>query len=256
MPIFDVEPPDRSAQRRSPAPGGRAPRDRRGDRGGPARDRELRGEIAALARPGIEAAGEAEDAAAERPRRRSLAKRALQRSEESARAGQRADAARWTGAARVFALRLRDARARLAGLEAEGRCSPPGATAESALAANVAGLNQVAVARLASLSARKAAKLQAAVDEAAARWRNRPAAWWRRPSATPGPPGRRPPPGTHRPAATPSAWRRTISRTRSTWRRPIRCSTSCGASSASARAAGVRARRVSLTGRHRRRSRG
>ena len=133
------------------------------------RDRELRAEIAALARRGIEAAGEADDAAAGAAEAEELAKRALQRSEESARAGQRADAARWTGAARVFALRLRDARARLARIEAE---EPVLAArrqwAESALAANVAGLNQVAVARLASLSARKAAKLQATVDEAAA----------------------------------------------------------------------------------------
>jgi hypothetical protein len=133
------------------------------------RDRELRGEIAALARRGIEAAGEAEDAAADAAEAQELAKRALQRSEESARAGQRADAARWTGAARVFALRLRAARARLAGIEPEGPVlAARRQRAESALAANVAGLNQVAVARLASLSARKAAKLQAAVDEAAA----------------------------------------------------------------------------------------
>lgn len=133
------------------------------------RDRELRAEIAALARRGIEAGGEADDAAADAAEAQELAKRALQRSEESARAGQRADAARWTGAARVFALRLRDARARLAGIEAEGPVlAARRQRAESALAANVAGLNQVAVARLASLSARKAAKLQATVDEAAA----------------------------------------------------------------------------------------
>ena len=107
----------------------------RGDRGGPARDRELRAEIAALARRGIEASGAFEDSTAEAAESRDLAKRALERAEESARAGQRADAARLTDAARVFALRLRDARARVAGLEAEAPGSRPGGTAEVALAA-------------------------------------------------------------------------------------------------------------------------
>jgi NADH-quinone oxidoreductase subunit C len=134
-----------------------------------ARDRELRAEIAALARRGIEACGAVEDSTAEAAESRALAKRALERAEESARAGQRADAARLTGAARVFALRLRDARARVAGLEAEApRLAARRQAAESALAANAAMPEQVAVARLASLSARRAARLQAEVHEATA----------------------------------------------------------------------------------------
>ena len=84
-----------------------------------ARDRELRAEIAALARRGIEVCGAIEDSTAEAAESRDLAKRALERAEESARAGQRADAARLTDAARVFALRLRDARARSCGSPAD-----------------------------------------------------------------------------------------------------------------------------------------
>jgi hypothetical protein len=134
-----------------------------------ARDRRLRAQVAALARRGIEAAGEVDDATDDAAQARDLAKRALERAEESARGGQRADAARWTGAARVFALRLRDARARVVALEAELPAIAARRQAlESAMAANVAGLTQVAVARLASLSPRKAAKLQASVDEACA----------------------------------------------------------------------------------------
>ena len=134
-----------------------------------ARDRELRAEIAALARRGIEVCGAIEDSTAEAAESRDLAKRALERAEESARAGQRADAARLTDAARVFALRLRDARARVAGLEAEApRLAARRQAAEAALAANAATPERVAVARLGSLSARKAARLQADVDEATA----------------------------------------------------------------------------------------
>lgn len=134
-----------------------------------ARDRELRAYLAALARRGIEAAGEVEDATGDAAEAWDLAKRALQRADESAREGHRADAARWTGAARVFALRLLDARARVAALEAElPAIAARRQEVESAMAANVGRLAQVAVARLASLSARKAAKLQATVDEACA----------------------------------------------------------------------------------------
>jgi hypothetical protein len=134
-----------------------------------ARDRELRSHVAALARRGIEAAGEVEDATGDAAEARDLAKRALQRADESAQGGQRADAARWTGAARVFALRLLHARARVAALEAElPTIAARRQQVESAMAANVGRLRQVAVARLVSLSARKAAKLQASVDEACA----------------------------------------------------------------------------------------
>jgi hypothetical protein len=134
-----------------------------------ARDRELRGQIAALTirrvELGVELAAAVEDAA----EARELAKRALLRSDESARVGQRADAARWTDAARVFALRVRDARARAAALEAQ----IPGCVAalrrtEAAMKANVAHLNQVALARLASLNPRKAARLQQDVEDAKA----------------------------------------------------------------------------------------
>src|SRR5262245_27810377 len=106
-----------------------------------ARDRELRAYLAALARRGIEAAGEVEDATGDAAEAWDLAKRALQRADESARGGHRADAARLTGAARVFALRLLDARARVAALEAElPAIAARRQEVESAMAANVGRL--------------------------------------------------------------------------------------------------------------------
>jgi len=134
-----------------------------------ARDRDLRAEIAALTTRRVEVAVELAAAVDDAAEARELAKRALVRSEESAREGQRADAARWTDAARIFALRMRDARARMAALEAQMPGSVAAANrAEAALAANAAHLNQVALARLASLNPRKAARLQEAVEDAKA----------------------------------------------------------------------------------------
>jgi len=134
-----------------------------------ARDRELRAEISALTTRRVELAAGLAAAVEDEAGARELAKRALLQSDESAREGQRADAARWTGAARVFALRMRDARARAAALEAQMPDSAAAvARVKSAMAANTAHLNQVAVARLASLSARKAARLQEAVEDAKA----------------------------------------------------------------------------------------
>jgi hypothetical protein len=134
-----------------------------------ARDRELREEISALTARRVELAVELAAAVEDEVGARELAKRALVQSDESAGQGQRADAARWSGAARVFALRMRDARARAAALEAQmPECAAAVARVQSAMAANAAHLNQVAVVRLASLNARKAARLQEAVEDAKA----------------------------------------------------------------------------------------
>jgi hypothetical protein len=134
-----------------------------------ARDRELRDEVAALTAHRVELAVELAAAAADAAEARELAKRALVRSEESAREGQRADAARWTDAARVFALRMRDALARAAALEPQ----VPGTLAaveraKAAMVANAAHLNQVALARMVALNPRKAARLQEEVEDAKA----------------------------------------------------------------------------------------
>jgi hypothetical protein len=134
-----------------------------------ARDRELREHISALTTRRVELAVELAAATADEAKARDLAKRALLRADESAREGQRADAARWDGAARVFALRMRDAGARVAALEAQmPETAAAVARVQSAMVANAAHLNQVAVARLATLNARKAARLQEAVDDARA----------------------------------------------------------------------------------------
>jgi molecular chaperone DnaK len=134
-----------------------------------ARDRELREHISALTTRRVELAVELAAATADEAKARALAKRALLRADESAREGQRADAARWDGAARVFALRMRDAGARVAALEAQmPETAAAVARVQSAMVANAAHLNQVAVARLATLNARKAARLQEAVDDARA----------------------------------------------------------------------------------------
>jgi hypothetical protein len=134
-----------------------------------ARDRELREHISALTTRRVELAVELAAATADEAKARDLAKRALLRADESAREGQRADAARWDGAARVFALRMRDAGARVAALEAQmPETAAAVARVQSAMVANAAHLNQVAVARLATLNARRAARLQEAVDDARA----------------------------------------------------------------------------------------
>jgi|SRR5262245_25096936 len=134
-----------------------------------ARDRELREEIAALTTGRVELAAELAVAVEDDAGARELAKRALLQSDESARQGHRADAARWTGAARVFALRMRDARARAAAVKAQmAENAAAAARVRSAIVANAAHLNQVALARLPWLPARKAARLQETVEDAKA----------------------------------------------------------------------------------------
>lgn len=134
-----------------------------------ARDRQLREEISALTIRRVELAAELAAAVEDEAEARELAKRALVQSDKAAREGQRADEARLTGAARVFALRMRDARARAAALETQmPECEAAVARVKAAMVANAAYLNQVAVARLAPLKARKAARLQEAVDDARA----------------------------------------------------------------------------------------
>src|SRR5262245_19085473 len=76
------------------------------------RDRQLRDEIARAVTQRVDADCDLEDACRESGEARKLAGRALARAEEAAKDGQRADAARWTDAARVFAMRWRDADAR------------------------------------------------------------------------------------------------------------------------------------------------
>ncbi|HET6952065.1 MAG TPA: hypothetical protein VFI47_16910 [Acidimicrobiales bacterium] len=133
------------------------------------RDADLRAEIVATAAARIHAAAGHELAAVEAADAAELAKRALERSHEAARAGQRADAARWTAAARVFAMRLRDARRRAAALEAEIAADRDrGGRATAGLEENVRRLEAVLAARMPMVPGRKGAKLQAAVDAAVA----------------------------------------------------------------------------------------
>lgn len=134
-----------------------------------ARDRELRHEVAVMTTRRVELAVELAAAAADAAEARELAKRALLRSEESAREGQRADAARWTDAARVFALRMRDALARAAALEPQVPQTVAAVErAKAAMVANAAHLNQVALARMVALNPRKASRLQEEVEDAKA----------------------------------------------------------------------------------------
>ena len=134
-----------------------------------ARDAELREEVAAEAGRSIHAAAGLDEAAAEADDAAELAKRALERSHQSTLAGQRAEAAKWTAAAQVFAMRLRDARARAAALEAEASAGTERARrAEAGLTENVRRLEGVLAARLPMVPGRKGARLQAAADEAVA----------------------------------------------------------------------------------------
>ena len=129
----------------------------------------LRGRAAELAAARVEAEARRAAATSEAQDARALAKRALGRANESARAGQRAEAAKWTGAAQVFAMRLRDAR--VAAIEAEASLTASGgerAQLDAALSENVGRLQAVAAARLPVLSGRKAARSQALVDETVA----------------------------------------------------------------------------------------
>jgi hypothetical protein len=98
-----------------------------------------------------------------------LARRALRTADESARAGQGAEAARLRGAARVFALRLRDARQEVARLERHiAAATERIAWAERTVAENAGRLEAVALARLPALRGRKALKAQSVVDDTVA----------------------------------------------------------------------------------------
>src|SRR5690606_28810406 len=80
-------------------------------------DRELRDQVVGAAAARVRAADALPAAGGEADHARSLALRALRRAHDAARAGQRAEAAKLTGAARLFALRLRDARDRVQALD-------------------------------------------------------------------------------------------------------------------------------------------
>jgi hypothetical protein len=134
-----------------------------------ARDRELRAELVALATARVQAHHRLAAATDEAAEARTLGKRALTRSNQSARDGQRADAAKLTAAARVFAMRLRDARAQVAGLERQLAAQAEQAQrAEAALAENVGRLQAVAAARLPALSSRRAVRAEREIDEVVA----------------------------------------------------------------------------------------
>jgi hypothetical protein len=133
------------------------------------RDRQLREEIGRLAAARVVAAGDLAAAGSRMAEARTLAGRALVRADESAREGQRADAARWTDVARVFAMRGRDARARAAEAERLAAAAvEQRRRAEAGLAANAGALDAAAAAHLATLSGRRAVRLQAEVDAAVA----------------------------------------------------------------------------------------
>ncbi len=134
-----------------------------------ARDRELRAELVALATARVRVGDRLSAATGEATDARELAKRALTRSRESARDGQRADAARWTAAAQVFAVRLVDARALVADLERQLAAGAERAQwAETALDVNVGRLQAVAAARLPLLTGRRGGRAQVEVDETVA----------------------------------------------------------------------------------------
>ncbi len=133
------------------------------------RDRQLRDEIARAVARRVEAARDLEAAGRESSDARTLAGRALARADEAARAGQRADVTRWTDAARVFAMRWRDADARAETRRAElVALDEQRQRAEAGIAANAGALRQAADARLAGLAGRRVGKLAATVDEAVA----------------------------------------------------------------------------------------
>jgi hypothetical protein len=133
------------------------------------RDRQLRDEIARAVTQRVEAARDLEAAGAESSEARTLAGRALARADDAAKEGQRADAARWTDAARVFAMRWRDADARVEARRAQlVVLDEQRQRAEAGIAANAGALRQAAAVRMAGLSGRRLGKLAATVDEAVA----------------------------------------------------------------------------------------
>jgi hypothetical protein len=131
-----------------------------------AHDQTLRARVAMLAAARFEAGARLQAATSEIEDAHALVKRALVGANEAARAGQRADAARLTGAAQVFAMRLRNARTAVAEWEAVvAASSAQRQELDAALAENVGRLRAVAAARLPMLGGRKAARSQALVDE-------------------------------------------------------------------------------------------
>lgn len=134
-----------------------------------ARDEQLRAELFARAGERASASDEVPIVSDDVAEALSLAKSALTRANESARAGQRADASKWTSAAEVFAMRVRDGRRRVATLEEQVTVAGERMQAlERAIDDNVGRLQAFVAARLATLSGRKASKAQQAVDEAVA----------------------------------------------------------------------------------------
>lgn len=134
-----------------------------------ARDEQLRAELLARAGERARASDEVPIASDDVAEALSLAKSALTRANDSARAGQRADASKWTSAAEVFAMRVRDGRRRVATLEEQVTGAGERMQAlERAIDDNVGRLQAFVAARLATLSGRKASKAQQAVDEVVA----------------------------------------------------------------------------------------
>lgn len=134
-----------------------------------ARDRDLRAQLVELTTSRVRATDGLATAAEEAKEARTLAARALARADEAARSGQRADAGKWTGAARVFAIRLRDARELVTSLEQQSATTAEQAQqVESALGENVGRLEAVVASRLPALRGRKAARAQHEVDEVVA----------------------------------------------------------------------------------------
>ena len=130
-----------------------------------ARDGDLRAQVVALTTVRVQASAKLAATADEADEAKSLASRALVRANDAARAGQRADAARWTGAAQVFALRVRDARQRSASLQQQiAAASEQVKHVYTALGENVGRLEAVVSARLPALSGRRAGRVQLLVD--------------------------------------------------------------------------------------------
>lgn len=134
-----------------------------------ARDRELRAQLVELTTSRIRATDRLATASEEASEARALAERALERADEAARAGQRDDADKWTSAAQVFAMRLRDARGLVTSLEQQSAtAAEQSQQVESALGENVGRLEAVVASRLPALRGRKAARAQREVDEVVA----------------------------------------------------------------------------------------
>lgn len=128
-------------------------------------DRRLRAEVLALTTSHSQASTCLSVATEEAGEAAGLAKRALSQAEESARAGQRADAAKLTSAAEVFAMRVRDARRQVASLEQElVALDEQRRRAHEARRENLAGLQALIDARLPLLRGRKAGRVQHAVE--------------------------------------------------------------------------------------------